>query len=174
MRRKIFALWLFSLGSLAAQDPFSDAFRRGMEAAERQRQFQQMMQLERQRMVLEQQRLDALKQASPTATVPGAACAGPGLFVIAPSISTGELAREIVRRLGIAEVRVRCATEILVVVRSELYNPLNFSYENVSDLKKDAEGQLNISGSNFHVYAYSMDDDLRVMQTGHYQANAEN
>jgi hypothetical protein len=35
-------------------------------------------------------------------------------------------------------------------------------YENVCDLRRDADGQLNITGPNFHVYVYTMDDELRV------------
>ena len=64
------------------------------------------------------------------------------------------------------------ATVILVVVRSSLFNPLSSSYETVCELKEDAEIQLNISGPNFHVYLYSMDDDLRVTQLSHRSFSA--
>jgi len=83
------------------------------------------------------------------------------------------VARDILRGLGVTEVKLRQATEILVIVRSSLSNPLNFSYDTAADLKKDADGQLNISGPSFHVYAYSMDDDLRVVQTQHHMIEAK-
>ncbi|MBZ5635171.1 MAG: hypothetical protein LAO55_18770 [Acidobacteriia bacterium] len=163
-----------------AQDPgqaFMDAYRQAQEQALRNRQLQQQAEFERRRLEIESQRLDLLRQgasstASTTPVTPGTST-GPGLAVIAPSISTAELARDIVGKLGVSEVRLRQATVILVVVRSSLYNPLSSSYESVSDLKKDADAQLNISGPTFHVYEYSMDDDLRVVQTGHYQAQAD-
>jgi hypothetical protein len=46
-------------------------------------------------------------------------------------------------------------------VRSELEMPLTGFYESVGELKRDAEMQLNISGSNYVVYIFGLDDDLR-------------
>ena len=90
-----------------------------------------------------------------------------GVYIIAPSVSTSIKAREIRMQLGIPEVSLRYAAQILVVVRSSLYNPLMYSYDNTFELNKDAEWQLNISGPNFHVYLYSMDDNFRVTQISH-------
>jgi hypothetical protein len=53
---------------------------------------------------------------------------------------------------------------VLVVVRSELEMPLIGFYESVGELKRDAEMQLNISGSNYVVYIFGLDDDLRPIE----------
>jgi hypothetical protein len=60
-----------------------------------------------------------------------------------------------------AEAPLRRADLVLVVVRSELQMPLSGIYSSVTELKQDAEMQLNISGSNFVVYVFALDDDLR-------------
>ncbi len=96
-----------------------------------------------------------------------------GMAVIAPSVSTSIKAREILAGSHKAESPLRRANKILVVVRSSLYNPLRFSYETVCELKEDAGRQLNISGPQYHIYIYSMDDDLRVTQDSHQSASAD-
>jgi hypothetical protein len=96
-----------------------------------------------------------------------------GAYVIAPSVSTSMKARAIRAQLRIKEVPLRYASRILVVVRSALFNPLNQNYESVGSLKRDAEMQLNIAGPRYHVYVYSMDDDLRVAQVSHASADAD-
>src|SRR5262249_5483062 len=88
-----------------------------------------------------------------------------GVAVIAPSVSTSMKAREIrAAVLKKREVSLRYAEAILVVVRSSLFNPLRSSYDSVGELKRDADNQLNIAGPKFHVYTYSIDDDLAVSQ----------
>jgi hypothetical protein len=96
-----------------------------------------------------------------------------GVAVIAPSVSTSMKAREIRARLGKKEVPFRYAEAILVVVRSSLFNPLQYGYDSVGELQRDADSQLNISGPKYHVYLYSMDDDLRVTQISHKSFEAE-
>jgi hypothetical protein len=39
--------------------------------------------------------------------------------------------------------------------------PVSGIYSSVIELKQDTETQLNISGSNFVVYIFALDDDLR-------------
>ena len=75
-----------------------------------------------------------------------------GVAVIAPSVSTSIKAREIRAQLKKSEVPFRYAEAILVVVRSSLYNPLQYSYDSVGELQRDADSQLNISGPKYHVY----------------------
>lgn len=77
------------------------------------------------------------------------------------------MARQVLAKLHTSEVGLRCADQVLVVVRSSLFNPLMAGYGSVCELQKDADGQLNIAGPNFHVYVYGIDDDLRVTQTAH-------
>jgi outer membrane murein-binding lipoprotein Lpp len=90
-----------------------------------------------------------------------------GVVVIAPSVSTSMEARSILSKQGWTETSLRNASAALAVVRSMLSNPLSSSYENYYELKQDAEGQLNISGENFHIYTFSLDDDLRAVQLKH-------
>lgn len=97
-----------------------------------------------------------------------------GVTVIAPSISTSMKAREIRMRMGWVEVQPKQADNVLVVVRSELFNPLNYSYDSYGELKEDADYQLNISGSNYHVYIYEIYDDLSVTQIKHTSFSAGN
>jgi hypothetical protein len=92
---------------------------------------------------------------------------------IAPSISTSMEARAIRQRLGLIEVRLRDADAILVVVRSMLFDPLDYSYQGVRDLQRDAEGQLNIAGENFHIYFYQINDDFSVTQLKHSSYKAD-
>lgn len=82
-------------------------------------------------------------------------------------------ARQIRWQLGWVEVGFREADAILVVVRSMLYNPLNYSYDSIKELQDDADGQLNISGENFHIYIYQINNDLSVTQLKHTSYKAE-
>jgi hypothetical protein len=59
------------------------------------------------------------------------------------------------------ELPLRRAQFVLVVVRSELELPLTSFYGSLCDLRHDAEMQLNISGSNYVVYVFALDDELR-------------
>ena len=93
--------------------------------------------------------------------------------VIAHSVSTSIKAREIRTQADWAEVPPKKADFVLVVCRSMLFNPLSFSYRSYGKLDEDAENQLNISGSNFHVYIYAINDDLSVTQVKHESFQVE-
>lgn len=99
-------------------------------------------------------------------------CTGEKIAVIAPSVSTSIEARSIMYQNGFVYSDFRDADGILVVVRSMLWYPLYNNYDSVSDLKRAADMQLNIVGTNFHVYLYSFNNDLSVTQVYHdyYQA----
>ena len=98
---------------------------------------------------------------------------GNRIAVIAPSITTALMARETMSKLGLAQVKLDDASQILVVVRSGVDN-LKPSYDSASDLQEHAERQLNISmpGLNFHVYVYSAADG-RVSQIAHQMVEAK-
>jgi hypothetical protein len=96
-----------------------------------------------------------------------------GVAVIAPSVSTSMKAREIRMKLGWQELSVKKADVVLVVVRSALYLPLMPSYRSYCKLEEDAENQLNIAGPQFHVYLYSIKDDLSVVQLEHKSFDAD-
>lgn len=87
--------------------------------------------------------------------------------VIAPSISTSMKAREIRMSKGWSEVNYKNSDAILVVCRSGLYLPLSSSYDSVKELEDDANNQLNISGSNYHVYLFKLNDNLSVTEVNH-------
>lgn len=99
---------------------------------------------------------------------------GLNLGVIAHSVSTRMEAREVLRAQGWTETRnLRQADGILVVCRSGLTWPLNRYYSSIGELDNDANSQLNISGSNFHIYVYRINNDLSVNKVKHvhYPAN---
>ena len=93
--------------------------------------------------------------------------------VIAPSVSTSIKAREVRISMGWEEVPVKRADVLLVVVRSSLFNPLYYFYESYCDLKEYADYQLNISGPKYHIYLYSIDDNLRANQIEHETFEAD-
>jgi len=96
-----------------------------------------------------------------------------GVIVVAPSVSTSIEARLILRKQGWVETSLRDASAALVVVRSMLFDPLQFTYASFGELERDAESQLNIIGQDFHVYVYSLDDNLRPVQLQHVSYKAD-
>lgn len=98
---------------------------------------------------------------------------GEKVAVIAPSVSTSIEARSLLKKNGWIESGLREADFILVVVRSMLMSPLNFSYDCYKELLFDAEGQLNIVGANYCVYLYQIDDDdLSLLEIKHFHYEA--
>lgn len=93
--------------------------------------------------------------------------------VIAPSVSTSIKAGEVRRKMNWQEVAPKDADYILVVVRSALYFPLQISYDSYGELKDDAENQLNISGSNYHIYLFYLEEELNVTEVDHKYYEAE-
>jgi len=82
-------------------------------------------------------------------------------------------ARSIISKQGWVETSLRNADAVLVVVRSMLYYPLSSSYRRFDELERDAEMQLNISGENFHVYIYNLDERLRPTELKHVSYKAD-
>jgi hypothetical protein len=96
------------------------------------------------------------------------------VFVIAHSISTRAEARRVMQKQGWSQVNNPAqASGILVVCRSGLSYPLNSSYKNIKELNEDADSQLNISGSNFHIYVFNLNGNKTVSEAQHvyYPAN---
>lgn len=93
---------------------------------------------------------------------------GLSVAVVAHSISTRVEARKVLAQQGWTETsNLRQADGILVVCRSGLNWPLNDSYRSFKELNDDADSQLNISGSNFHIYVYKFNDNLSVEKVAH-------
>ena len=87
--------------------------------------------------------------------------------VITDSISCSRFARFIMRKNSKSESSLKGADVILTVVRSSLISPLNSSYNSIEDLKHDIKSQINISGSNGHIYVYRINDNLSVNEAFH-------
>lgn len=90
-----------------------------------------------------------------------ARAAGESVFIIAEIVSTSMEARRIASEQQWQIAPLRRAQYALVVVRSELESPLLGTYRSIHELQRDAANQLNIAGSNYVVYIYALDDDLR-------------
>lgn len=104
------------------------------------------------------------------AALPQSAFAQSGLSVavVAHSISTRIEARKVLARQGWTETtNLRQAAGILVVCRSGLNWPLSDSYSSFKELDDAANSQLNISGSNFHIYVFKFNDNLSVDKINH-------
>ncbi len=93
--------------------------------------------------------------------------------VIAHSISTSGEARMIRHRQGWIETEYKQADAILVVCRSGLSYPLSSYYGSIKELDEAADSQLNISGSNFHIYLYAINNDLSVNEVKHIHYPAD-
>ena len=87
--------------------------------------------------------------------------AGEQVYVIAESLSTSSEARRIAQQQRWIIAPLRQSSHALVVVRSSMQYPLIGIYKSVSDIQQDASLQLNISGPNFVVYLFALDDNLR-------------
>jgi hypothetical protein len=93
---------------------------------------------------------------------------GPVAFVVAPSETTRLEARRMLRVCRWADTSVvRDADLVLVVVRSSASEPLSPSYDSLKWLRDAAASQLNDSGAQFHVYLYSIRQDLSFLQSSH-------
>jgi hypothetical protein len=90
------------------------------------------------------------------------------VYVIAHSISTRTEARRVMQKQGWSQsANPNQANGILVVCRSGLSYPLNSSYRNIKELNDDADSQLNISGSNFHIYLFNLNGNKTLSEARH-------
>ena len=90
----------------------------------------------------------------------GVHATGELFYVITDSVSTDMGAHRILVQQHWLEVPLRRAQFALVVVRSESKSPLLGMYSSLDALRRDTEMQLNISGSNFVIYVFALDDNL--------------
>jgi len=87
--------------------------------------------------------------------------------VIAPSSSTEKKADEILDDMRLDSGPLRGASELLVVVRSSMDEPLDDDYDSICELIEEAERQFNMVGPTYHIYFYFVDEDLSVRQISH-------
>ena len=93
---------------------------------------------------------------------------GLNVYFIAHSISTRVEGKSIIRKNGWNIVtNPRDANLIFVVCRSGLYYPLSSSYRSIKELDEAADGLLNISGDNYHLYQYSLSGNGSVSEIRH-------
>jgi hypothetical protein len=99
---------------------------------------------------------------------------GMSVYVIAPSVFCNMEAHKALKQNGWSETKNIGTTDaILVVVHSSLSNPLSNRYDSLEELAKDAEDQLNIDGSKFHIYLFQRQGNSSVSQTRHINYKAE-
>ena len=93
---------------------------------------------------------------------------GPIAYVVAPSAGTLREARRMLRFCRWSDTTaLRDADFVLVVVRSSGPDPMEPSYDSLKWLRDAANGQLNESGAQLHVYLYSIRQDLSFLQASH-------
>lgn len=93
--------------------------------------------------------------------------------VIAHSLSTQSEARKVLSQIGETSYSLSTKNLVLVVCRSGLMFPLNSSYDSLGELNSDADSQLNISGENFHIYIFQMNNDGSFSENQHVNYKAE-
>jgi len=99
---------------------------------------------------------------------------GPIAYLVAPSASTLREARAMLRFCRWSDTSaVRDADFVLVVVRSSGSQPMEPSYDSLKWLRDAASSQLNESGAQFHVYLYSIRQDLTFLQASHHSYDAD-
>jgi hypothetical protein len=97
-----------------------------------------------------------------------AAAQEPIAFVVAPSASTLREARRMLRFCRWTDTTVlRSADFALVVVRSSESQPLSPSYASLKWLRDAANSQQSELGAQFHVYLYTIREDLSFLQASH-------
>ena len=97
-----------------------------------------------------------------------AASQDPIAFVVAPSVSTMREARRMLRFCRWTDTtELRSADFVLVVVRSSGSEPMSPSYASLKWLRDAANSQLNDLGAQFHVYLYTIREDLSLLQASH-------
>lgn len=90
------------------------------------------------------------------------------VYFIAHSISTRVEGKMVIRKNGWSIVEnLREANIIFVVGRSGLFYPLSSSYKNIKELDEAADGLLNITGDNYHLYQYSLSSNGSVSEINH-------
>jgi hypothetical protein len=103
-----------------------------------------------------------------TGRVSVAASQDPIAFVVAPSASTLREARRMLRFCRWTDTTaLRSADFVLVVMRSSESEPLRPSYASLKWLRDDAHSQQSELGAQFHVYLYTIREDLSFLQASH-------
>ena len=98
---------------------------------------------------------------------------GTSVIVVAHSPSASREARNVLLQKGWAEtLNLPQADAIVVACQSSLSRPLKNSYRSFEELNHHVKSQLNI-GSNFHMYVYKLDVNMRVEKIDHSKYPAD-
>jgi hypothetical protein len=90
------------------------------------------------------------------------------VYFIAHSISTRTEGKSVIRKNGWNIVtNPKEANLIFVVCRSGLYYPLSSSYRNIKELDEAADGLMNITGDNYHLYQFNLSKNGSISETHH-------
>jgi hypothetical protein len=106
--------------------------------------------------------------AQPKAQAPVPVPQGPVVFVVAPSGSTAAEAKRLLHFCRWTDTTaLRDADLVVVVVRSSSGGPMAPAYDSMKWLRDEANSLLNESGAQFHVYLYTIRQDLSLLETSH-------
>ena len=94
--------------------------------------------------------------------------------IITPSVSTAVKASQLLKNNGLVEAEFDKAECVFVVTRSDLSRPLNYSYPDIQQLRKDIDGQFNILGLKYHMYIYHINKNKSLSQIRHSYSIVEN
>lgn len=115
----------------------------------------------------------AAAQAQSKAQAPIPVPQGPVVLVVAPSGSTATEARRLLRFCRWTDTTaLRDADFVVVVVRSSSGGPMAPAYDSMRWLRDEANSLLNESGAQFHVYLYTIRQDLSLLQASHRSYDA--
>ena len=89
------------------------------------------------------------------------------VYTIAHSISTSIEARLLRGKMGWIDTDFERADVVLVVCRTYLTMPLDYSYDNIEELDDEADSLLNITGGNLHIYVYAINNDMSLNEIYH-------
>lgn len=93
---------------------------------------------------------------------------GPVVLVVAPSASTAAEAKRLLHLCRWTDTTlIRDADLVVVVVRSSSGRPMAPAYDSMKWLRDDAHSLLNDSGAQFHIYFYTIRQDLSLLEVNH-------
>lgn len=107
-------------------------------------------------------------RAQPKGQTPSPVPQGPVVLVVAPSGSTAAEAKRLLHFCRWTDTTaLRDADLVVVVVRSSSGGPMAPAYDSMKWLRDEANSLLNESGAQFHIYLYSIRQDLSLLEVSH-------
>ena len=109
----------------------------------------------------------AAARAQPTAQAAVPVPQGP-VVLVAPSGSTAAEAKRLLHLCRWTDTTaLRDADLVAVVVRSSSGMPMASAYDSMKWLRDEANSLLNESGAQFHIYLYTIRQDLSLLEVSH-------